>query len=51
MAAVKTKKVQICKFCGCSLKGVSPIKPFSPIYDRMCPERDYDPCERVERRR
>lgn len=38
----------ICKYCGCRLVGVSPIKPFIEVYDRMCPERDGDLCERFQ---
>jgi hypothetical protein len=36
-----------CKYCGCRLSGVSPIAPLSLIYDRQCPERDGDACERA----
>lgn len=47
----KTKKRSTCcKYCGCRFdlgQPAKPIKPFSKVYDRMCPERDGDLCERA----
>lgn len=45
--AWEKKKETFCKCCDTSLKGISPIKPFSKIYDRMCHARDGDLCERA----
>lgn len=41
----------ICKYCGCTLVGVSEVKPGSGVYARLCHERDGDMCERIIRRR
>ena len=48
--AWKKKRATYCKYCGCRFdlgQPASPIQPFSKIYDRMCPERDGDLCERA----
>jgi hypothetical protein len=37
-------KIPVCKCCGISLKGVPVIK--DDVYNRLCPVRDGDMCER-----
>lgn len=37
----------LCRYCGCTLGGVSEVKPGSGVYDRLCYARDGDMCERV----
>lgn len=37
----------LCRYCGCTLTGVSEVKPGSGVYDRPCYERDGDLCERT----
>ncbi len=37
----------ICRYCGCTLVGVSEVKAGSGVYDRPCYERDGDMCERT----
>jgi hypothetical protein len=36
-----------CKYCGCTLGGVSEVIPGSGVYDRLCHTRDGDMCERT----
>jgi hypothetical protein len=40
-------RAPICKCCGCTLVGILEIEPGSGVYDRFCPERDGDMCERT----
>lgn len=44
---LRRQRSVVCKCCGCSLSGVRPVAAFSTVYDRMCPERDGDFCERT----
>ena len=46
----KSRSQTYCKYCGAGFdlgQPASPIKPFSKTYDRMCPVRDGDLCERA----
>jgi len=36
----------LCRYCGCTLGGVSEVALGSGVYDRLCHERDGDMCER-----
>jgi hypothetical protein len=37
----------LCKYCGCTLGGVSEVSLGSGVYDRLCHARDGDMCERT----
>lgn len=41
------KKSTCCKYCGCCFDLGQLASSIKKVYDRLCPERDYDLCERV----